>query len=181
MNKTKLNDIAAYSAMSQVTIYRQNVEKGWHDDARSNAQFICLFHSEVSEGVEGLRKILMDTHLKEYPMIVVEMADTYIRILDHFGMYNVFWNKQYLTERLLTGDRPTDLANLHATLSEAWNMRSNSDIWFYQLQRAAILCWRIVEDEGYDMKEIVEAKVEYNRTRPDHSREHREAEGGKKW
>lgn len=182
MSNLRAEIIIDYSQVKQFEIHKQNVEKGWHDGNRSFAQFVCLFHSEVSEGVEGLRKLLMDTHLKEFPMLVVEMADTYIRVLDYFGMLNHRWSPALaFTERVLSGDRPTDLANLHATLSEAWNQRGNGEYSRWQLQRAAVMCWRIVEDEGFDMEEIVQTKLDYNKTRPDHMKAARDAEGGKKW
>ena len=178
-NSVPLNKLAAYCQAKQGAIYAQNVEKGWHDDERSFAQFACLFHSEVSEGVEGLRKILMDTHLKDLPMLVVEMADVYIRILDYTGSKGIGWDDG-ITEWRVTDDRPTDLANLHACLSEAWLQRGNL-FQNYQLQRAAILAWRIVEAEGHDMAAIVDAKLAYNKTRPDHMKAARDADGGKKW
>jgi len=135
-----LHIITDYYKETQPKIYKQNCEAGWHDDDRSVAKFICLFHSEVSEGVEGLRKILLDTHLVEYPMVVVEMADTAIRILDYLGMHKVNWDDG-LSEWKLTDDCPTDLANLHACISEAWLQRGNL-FHTYQLQRAAVLALR---------------------------------------
>ncbi|AAM28381.1 hypothetical protein [Vibrio phage VpV262] len=174
-----LRDLAAYCQTTQAAIYQQNKEKGWHDEPRSFAQFTCLFHSEVSEGVEGLRKLLMDTHLVEFPMLVVEMADTFIRVLDYLGMKNISWDDG-ISEWSLTDDRPTDLANLHACLSEAWLQRGNL-FQNYQLQRAAVLAWRIVEAEGYDMAQIVATKLNYNKHRPDHMKAARDAAGGKKW
>lgn len=46
---------------------------------------LALVHSEVSEGLEGFRKGLMDDHLPHRPMVEVEMADAIIRILDLAG------------------------------------------------------------------------------------------------
>lgn len=46
---------------------------------------IALCHSELSEALEGMRKGLMDDHLKDRPMFEVELADTIIRILDLAG------------------------------------------------------------------------------------------------
>lgn len=46
------------------------------------AEKLCLTHSEISEGMEGLRKNLMDDKLPHRPMLEVELADAVIRILD---------------------------------------------------------------------------------------------------
>lgn len=50
---------------------------------------MALVHSEVSEGLEGFRKSLMDDHLPHRPMVEVEMADAIIRILDLAGALNL--------------------------------------------------------------------------------------------
>ena len=46
---------------------------------------LALIHSEVSEGLEGLRKSKMDEHLPDRPSIEVELADALIRICDLAG------------------------------------------------------------------------------------------------
>ena len=59
----------------------------WHDDRglkkdRNVGELLCLIHSEISEAMEGARKGLMDTHLKNKSMMEVELADAIIRIFD---------------------------------------------------------------------------------------------------
>ena len=85
-------------------IYKQNVSAGWwtvhdkieemHLSGNIDTEFcrqlsmnliagkMALMHSELSESLEGMRKDLMDDHLKHRPMIEVEFADAIIRILD---------------------------------------------------------------------------------------------------
>ena len=46
---------------------------------------LALVHSEVSEGLEGHRKGLMDDKLPHRPMLEVELADAVIRICDLAG------------------------------------------------------------------------------------------------
>lgn len=46
---------------------------------------LCLIHSEISEGMEGHRKGLMDDKLPHRPMLEVELADAVIRIFDLAG------------------------------------------------------------------------------------------------
>lgn len=80
----------------QATIYRGNVEAGWwkniatgvahsRGDVTLQLSKLALVHSEVSEAVEGVRKGLMDDHLKERPMAEVELADAIIRAFDLAG------------------------------------------------------------------------------------------------
>lgn len=49
------------------------------------SQKLCLTHSEISEGMEGHRKGLMDDKLPHRPMLEVELADAIIRIFDLAG------------------------------------------------------------------------------------------------
>ena len=65
----------------------------WSLDAKTKKLFIgtkiALIHSEISEGLEGYRKDLMDDHLPERKMLEVELADAIIRILDTAGGLNL--------------------------------------------------------------------------------------------
>lgn len=53
------------------------------------AERLCLTHSEVSEGMEGHRKGLMDDKLPHRPALEVELADALIRIADLAGALNL--------------------------------------------------------------------------------------------
>jgi NTP pyrophosphatase (non-canonical NTP hydrolase) len=63
----------------------------WHDlDTgerleRNVPEMLCLIHSEISEGLEGYRKNLMDDKLPHRKMLEVELADAVIRIFDLAG------------------------------------------------------------------------------------------------
>lgn len=80
----------------QDTIYRGNVSAGWwsnivtgeahpKNDITLILSKLALVHSEVSEATEGVRKGLMDDHLKDRPMAEVELADAIIRAMDLAG------------------------------------------------------------------------------------------------
>ena len=69
-----------------------SVRGGWWHDLhtgeplqRNVPEMLALIHSEVSEGLEGYRKSLMDDKLPHRSMLEVEMADTVIRIADLCG------------------------------------------------------------------------------------------------
>lgn len=75
------------------SIHAANI-RWWQDPAtglptkRNKGELIALMHSELSEGLEGERKNLMDDKLPQYPMAVVEMLDAIIRELDYLaGFY----------------------------------------------------------------------------------------------
>jgi len=48
-------------------------------------ELLCLVHSEVSEAMEGHRKLLMDDKLPHRTMLEVELADAVIRVFDMSG------------------------------------------------------------------------------------------------
>lgn len=52
---------------------------------RNVGELLCLVHSEVSEAMEGHRKLLMDDKLPHRTMLEVELADAAIRIFDMAG------------------------------------------------------------------------------------------------
>jgi len=73
-------------------IYHANVKAGWYSDPRTGRkvnrnvmEMLMLITTEVSEGAEGWRKDLDDTHLPQHKMLTVEMADSLIRIFDLMG------------------------------------------------------------------------------------------------
>jgi hypothetical protein len=75
-----------------IEIYDRNVEAGWYTNLatgqpldRNVGEMIALIHSEISEGLEGHRKNLMDDHLPHRKMLEVELADALIRIFDLAG------------------------------------------------------------------------------------------------
>jgi len=56
--------------------------KGWWDTERNDGEAIALMHSELSEGLEALRKNLESDHIVGFDGIEEELADVIIRIMD---------------------------------------------------------------------------------------------------
>ena len=52
---------------------------------RNVGELLCLVHSEISEAMEGHRKLLQDDKIVTRSMLEVELADAVIRIFDMSG------------------------------------------------------------------------------------------------
>lgn len=68
--------------------FETHVAKGWTEGVDTNdhnwrGNQIALMHSELSEGLEGLRKNLKDNKLPHREMIECELADVVIRIMNY--------------------------------------------------------------------------------------------------
>lgn len=173
MNNSKLVEL-------QNKIHQQNVEMGWWDNPRPFTTFVCLFHSELSEAMEGDRKGLMDDHLPNYPMFQVELADFVIRCLDYLGFHE-FNSYDGVFDFIVTeGMSNTELlAWLHHSVS----MALDSDMGIDKVYIASAVngCFAFSSDNDFDLNKIILEKVEYNKNRADHKRENRAKEGGKKY
>lgn len=70
-----------FNQLAQV-VHETAKEKGWWDKERNDGEMIALMHSELSEGLEALRKNLQSDHIEQYHGIEEELADVIIRIMD---------------------------------------------------------------------------------------------------
>ena len=172
-------------------IFNGNVKAGWWETdtlgkviPRDRDTLYALFHSEVSEALEGKRKNLMDDHLQQYPMYVVELADTMIRIFDYFGYARTLCDFDVTPRGIRTlGDLDVEsecidafnITYLHYLISKAWY--SDDDLLFDVLGN----CISLISAEGFNWSEIVEAKLKYNANREDHKPENRAKANGKKF
>lgn len=168
----------------QNKIHAQNVQMGWWDDVRPFSTFVCLFHSELSEAMEGDRKGLMDDHLTQYPMAAVELADFIIRCLDWLGSQG---NDLTITMPYVTpvGDFCLSLASIHEEVSQAYYSWKQTGVHTrgssLHICEAVAISIQLAKEMDWPMNQIILEKVEYNKHREDHKREHRAAEGGKKY
>lgn len=165
--------IVKFCRQMQPRIHKQNVDRGWWDDPRNDACFVCLFHSEASEGLEGVRKNLNDDKLTQYPMVVVEMVDCFIRVLDYCGYKKWEWSRHHIHTDI-DDDVLVNIANIHEHLSNAWTKSKKHPTELAMasapLMAAASLCYRTVVHMGYDFEQIVCEKLSFNLTRPDHDK-----------
>lgn len=175
----------------QNKIHQQNVEMGWWDNPRPFSTFVCLFHSELSEAMEGDRKGLMDDHLPQYEMFWVELGDFVIRCLDYLGSVNFSqeqWDDAISTHnnyghwRSLCHSRTDLIANLHHCISSEFEIvdEHNCSPWLF-ISNSVLLSYSYAIENYIDLNEIIIEKVEYNKHRADHKRENREKDGGKKY
>ena len=76
--------------LAQHQCHVTSVNAGWYHDPqtgqmieRNDGEMIALMHSELSEGLEAIRKDLADDKLPDRPGIEVELADLLIRVFDY--------------------------------------------------------------------------------------------------
>lgn len=77
------NEFVSLFRAIQEKVYAVAQSKGWWDKPRNDGELIALMHSELSEGLEALRKDLISDHLPEFKGIEEELADVVIRIMDY--------------------------------------------------------------------------------------------------
>lgn len=189
----------------RAALVHKNNEKWWLDlntlerIDRNKGEMLMLVLTELAEAAEGIRKNLNDDHLPHRKMAEVELADAEIRLLDFAGgfgykidselinsIYTVEESKESLfeaydipknqLEALLDVAEPVIFLN--KSLKEGFGYIDFSP---EDLLSAAIFCIRgfgYLFD--YDVEAAYHEKLEYNKTRKDHSIEERRKEGGKK-
>lgn len=175
-------------------VHAANVARGWWRDKdgnctrgkRSVPTALCLIHSEVSEGMEGDRKSLMDDKLPHRSMLEVELADTAIRALDLAGGYDVELpspedHAETVALHLIVLDAAgpevgDKLAMLHFTISAALKAYMEGTLLIGPML-AHIEA--LAKDLGLDLYGAIEEKLAVNATRADHDPAERAKIGGK--
>lgn len=165
-------------------IYKQNCAVGWWDNPDRSAVGCCqLINTEICEATEGERKGLMDNKLKHRKMGEVELADALVRTLDlgaHLGLvYANFGTEDDMEEayNMLSESSPAD-CHFFITIRLVQFGRDLNGVSYSVLIQSIIKC---AEHFGYDIVGAMEEKIEFNKTRPDHQRNNRAKEGGKKF
>lgn len=168
-------------------IYDQNKAMGWWDDP-DRCIYTCmqLIITEIAEATEGERKGLMDDHLPHRKMGEVELADAMIRALDLGGrfVWGVFpisnYNHVWIQPMHNAGKIHLGLCHGVIDLATAYFAANKDEEYYYNVLLIGI--HTAAEYLGhYELYDAIEEKLEYNKTRPDHRRENRQLEGGKKF
>lgn len=176
-------------------IHARNVAAGWWADPKTGEslkgkrpalQLLALVHSEVSEGLEGLRKNLMDDKLPDRPMIEVELADAEIRTYDFMGGFDLepvmdtgYCGRAFYQLRNVTTPAEA-LGLLHIVISNASiEMIEGNPEAGNAATMIIVFIHAIADKFGYDIDGARDAKLAYNLTREDHKIENRAKAGGK--
>lgn len=171
-------------------------ERGWWDtqEERDVFEMLQLVSTEVAEATEGERKDLVDDHLPHRKMGEVELADAAIRLMDCAGYFN--WRFEFIEDIARFWDsQEHKVAKMHLMINSALvSIAAQGLNWTTEAQHAraatnpncpihysaAITMLICTADKlGYNLFDAIREKMEYNKTRTDHSKEARAAKGGK--
>lgn len=143
---------------------------------RNKNELLALVISELCEALEGERKDLMDDHLPSRKMAEVEMADSYIRILDMMEGHSIPMMFDYYDTAF-----PCETNNKAEYLFYIISLVVYSSGCNFTLNHAAAQIEHYCEKFGYDLWGALEEKLIYNQNRKDHSIEQRKKANGKKF
>jgi hypothetical protein len=153
-----------------------------------NGRMLMLVVSEISEGVEALRKGGNDPHLPHQPAIAVEMADTFIRLCGYaagtglkMDWADIPKNKEYFTRQAVfqmgkSIDPIEQLLFIVKAVMAIYDDRTADSV-----ARALHFIMRFCEIHSLPLEGCYVEKLEYNKTRLDHSQEAMESEGGRRF
>ena len=164
--------------------------KGWRDEERTFGNLIAEVHSKLSKALEAYREHglepwglypYIDTPYDEPPPkpegVAYELADVVIRVADMAEYYGL--DLAAIIQNLLEDTSPIDmscktfgdwLSVCHAAFSMASVVREHATyfrpIWEEHFAEACHLVQRMATYYGIDLDAAIEAKTEYNKTRP---------------
>jgi len=167
-----LNELAKKVHQANIKWW-QNIDTG-EPIERNYKELLALVISEVSECLEGERKDLLDDKLRHRKMAEVEMADTFIRLLDFSAGFNII-----LSDTVLAGyDIPDNKGEALFELTELIVRIDSNGYWITPVLSYII---SYCKKHNYDLWRAMEEKMAFNATREDHTHEARRIAGGKQF
>lgn len=158
----------------------------WHDKngnrlERNKGELLMLVVSELSEGLEALRKDLMDDHLPHRKGIEVELADAAIRLLDYSAGFDLDIQEDGFFVEPDTKNEAQLLLYHVGDVVSAHKHHDEEHIEEFFIEQAINAIFAHGKKYGYDIEGAMEEKLIYNQQRADHRIENRMKKNGKKF
>jgi NTP pyrophosphatase (non-canonical NTP hydrolase) len=150
-------------------IHQNAVEHGFWDTKRELEETMVLFHCELSEAIEELRKGNPDIYQNKdgkWEGTYVELADCAIRILDFLAQQGENAEPDYSNHAKLP-EMPIieAIMRCHSHIGCAYDYRFDESTMFKMLRIALGDIVRMLERAGYSIEQVIADKHEYNRGR----------------
>lgn len=183
-----------YDFQEQADRVHEANTKWWHDLHTGEkldlnlGERLMLAISELSEAMEGARKNLMDDHLPSYPMFQVEIADCLIRMLDMTVGYRWGLDNTRIMQVINEPEIPTEnvgeqLFLVSSLIIALYSMDLEDEGLDRRLMASVVIgmLFSLAIHHHFNLWSVYEAKMRYNATRHDHTREGRLEAHGKRW